>query len=159
MFDLAYLAIILLIGYGFGTYLESRHYRSIREREAALQGRALVFNSRVLPPLEGNEQVRLLAGSTVVSVDAFKRFAAKIHSFFGGQVTAYESLLDRARREATLRLREKADEMGATMIFGFRIESASINNGDPRATTGVELVAYGTAIIPANRPPVADANV
>jgi uncharacterized protein YbjQ (UPF0145 family) len=82
----------------------------------------------------------------------FKRFSAKIHSFFGGRLSVYESLLDRARREALLRMRERALLSGATMIFGVRLEVTSINNGNPnRGTTGVEMIAYGTAIVPAWR--------
>lgn len=139
---------VVLLGYVAGTINERRHFASIRQREAEMINKALVFNIPTVPLMAGSPQARLVAGSTVVSVDAFKRLAAKLHSFFGGRVTAYESLVDRARREAILRMREKAHELGATMIFGVRIETSSINGGNPATTTGVELIAYGTAIIP-----------
>jgi uncharacterized protein YbjQ (UPF0145 family) len=87
-------------------------------------------------------------------VDAFKKFASGIHSFFGARLSAYESLVDRARREALLRMREKAHAAGATMIFGVRLETSPINDGDPRRSTGVEIMAYGTAIVPAGATPV-----
>ncbi len=146
--EFAILIALLVVGYVVGTFLEKRHYRSIRQREADLATRILVFSDEGLPPLQGTPDFRLMAGSVVVSIDYFKKFAAAIHSFFGGRLTSYESLLDRARREAMLRLKEKAVERGATMIFGVRIEVSSINNGNPKLTTGVEMIAYGTAIVP-----------
>ena len=44
----------------------------------------------------------------MVSVDYFKRFLAGLRMIFGGRVSSYESLLDRARREALLRMRLQA---------------------------------------------------
>lgn len=148
MIQLLWIVLPVIIGLVVGVMLERQHYASIRRREQEMINKAIVFNSRVVPALPGHPQLRLVDGATVVSVDAFKRLAAMLHSFFGGPVTSYESLLDRGRREAILRMREKAHEIGATMVFGLRLETSSINNGDPRLTTGVELIAYGTAIIP-----------
>lgn len=151
MFEFALIVIPILIGLAIGTWLEKRHYASIRRREQDMLNKAIVFNTEAVPSELHDAQLRLISGSTVVSIDAFKRFVAMLHHFFGGRVTAYESLLDRARRESILRMREKAHELGATMIFGVRLETSSINGGDPKLTTGVELIAYGTAVIPPTR--------
>jgi uncharacterized protein YbjQ (UPF0145 family) len=148
--DLLIIIVPILIGYIIGTLLERNHFASIRAREAKLQGRVFTYNKDTVPPGVDVSQTRLIAGSVVVSVDAFKRLAAKLHSFFGGRLTAYESLMDRARREAILRMREKADAIGATMILGVRLETSAINDGDPKRTTGLEMIAYGTAILPSN---------
>lgn len=148
MLDLFWICLVLLLGYAVGSILEKKHFASIRERERDLAGRALAFNTRVLPELTGHPQFRLVAGSAVISVDAFKKFAAWLHSLFGAPLSAYESLLERARREALLRMREKADNLGATMIFGVRLETSPINDGDPKRSIGVEITAYGTAVIP-----------
>ncbi|MFT6733724.1 MAG: hypothetical protein ACJAS9_001914 [Polaribacter sp.] len=40
-------------------------------------------------------------------MDYFKRFLAGLRNIFGGRVVTYESLVDRARREAILRMKEK----------------------------------------------------
>ena len=45
---------------------------------------------------------------------------------FGGRVTSYESLLDRARRESLLRMKQQASSMGAVMVFNVKYETASI---------------------------------
>lgn len=142
---------LLLVGYVVGTILESRHFEDIRRREAALQGKALTFVDGLMPEMPEGAQMRLVDGAVVISIDAFKRMAAGLQSFFGGRLATYESLMERARREALLRMREKADAMGATMLFGVRFETSAINDGDPQAATGVELIAYGTAIIPHHR--------
>lgn len=149
-FELLWLVLPVLVGLIIGNILERRHFASIRAREAALQTRVFTYNENNIPAGTDVAQLRLIAGSVVISVDAFKRLAAKLHSFFGGRLTAYESLMDRARREAILRMREKADAVGATMIFGVRLETSAINDGDPKRTTGLELIAYGTAVIPHN---------
>jgi len=148
MFEFLFIVFPLIVGYLVGTWLENRHFADIRAREAALQNRVFTYTHNHVPAEMGACELRLLAGGTVVSVDAFKRLAAKVHSFFGGRVGVYESLVERARREAILRLREHAARIGAEMVLGIRIETSPINDGDPRKSMGVELVAYGTAVIP-----------
>ena len=46
---------------------------------------------------------------------------------FGGRVSAYETLVDRARREAILRMKEEAK--GADIILNMRLETSSISKG------------------------------
>ena len=84
----------------------------------------------------------------MVSVDYFKRFLAGLRSVFGGRVTSYETLLDRARRESILRMKEAADGLGAEMVFNIKVETASISKGRRNAVGSVEVLAYGTALIP-----------
>ena len=54
----------------------------------------------------------LIAGSVVISVDYFKRFLAGLRAIFGGRIKSYESLLDRARREALMRIKQKGRRAG-----------------------------------------------
>jgi len=149
MFDLINLAVflgLLLLGYGFGRYNERRHYQSIIQRERELQD-IPVIASRELPPL-GGARNRLVCGSVVISVDYFKRMLAALHNIFGGRMTSYESLLDRARREARLRMVEQARNMGAKMIFNIKLETSSLYKGRRKSIGSVEVLAYGTALIP-----------
>jgi uncharacterized protein YbjQ (UPF0145 family) len=91
-------------------------------------------------------RAELATGSVVVSVDYYKRFLAGLRNLFGGEVRSYSPLMDRARREALLRMKEQA--VGADMIINVRLETSSIS-GDSRAQQKlacVEVVAYGTAI-------------
>ena len=139
--------LLLVLGYGFGRYAEYRHYRSILEREDAL-GDLIVVCSKRLPESIAAPRTRLVMGNVVVSVDYFKRFVAHLRMIFGGRVHTYESLLDRARREALLRMQAQASALGATMIFNTRFETSSISKGQQQSVGSVEVLAYGTAVIP-----------
>lgn len=149
MYDLLIPVCMLLFAFTTGTILEKMHYKSIKEREEYF----LNLPAVTIKNLEHNEnQVahsHLVYGSAVISVDYFKSFLATLRNIFGGRVSTYESLVDRARREATLRLKESA--MNADVIINLRIETATIgskknNNKDPAGSGSVEALAYGTAI-------------
>lgn len=143
--------LLLVLGYGFGRLAERRHYRSIRRREDDF-GDLIIVATKTLPaavtaPVAPATQ--LVMGNVCISVDYFKRFLARLRMIFGGRVHTYESLLDRGRREAILRMQEEARELGATMIFNMRFETSSISKGARQAVGTVEVLAYGTAVIPA----------
>jgi uncharacterized protein YbjQ (UPF0145 family) len=87
----------------------------------------------------------LVHGHVVISVDYFKQILAGLRNLFGGTIQAYETLLDRARREAVLRLKESCPT--ANEILNLRIETSSISKGGSGDRIGsVEVLAYGTAI-------------
>ena len=88
--------------------------------------------------------MELVTGNAVISVDYFKRVAAGLRKLFGGNLTTYETLVDRARREAILRLKESCQ--GATQIINLRIETSSISQGKSNQIGSVEVLAYATAI-------------
>ncbi len=136
-------AILISCGYFFGRYAEKKHFRSIAEREEKLLPLPVTSSKY---PLEQDkiETARLVQGGVVVSIDYFKRILAGLRNIFGGNVQAYETLLDRARREATLRLRESC--LDADEIINLRIETSSISKGGNNRIGCVEVLAYATAI-------------
>lgn len=147
MADLIILLTLLALGYGFGRYAEKRHYKSIIEREKGLLSLPAIASK--IPPVDGKYQPQLVTGSVVISVDYFKRFIAALRNLLGGRVTSYESLLDRARREALLRMKEEAKSAGAAYIFNVKLETSRIAQGNKQNSLGsVEVLAYGTALIP-----------
>jgi uncharacterized protein YbjQ (UPF0145 family) len=96
-------------------------------------------------PEESIRSARLVYGSAVISVDYFKRILASLRNIFGGKVKSYESLVDRARREAMLRMKAMAGD--ATVIVNVRIETSAIGKQSKRKNIGcLEAVAYGTAL-------------
>jgi len=147
MIDLIILISLLALGYGFGQYAEKRHYTSIRKRELILRNIPVVA-SRIPPQGKPNYDSQLVSGSVVISVDYFKRFVAGLKGLLGGRITSYETLLDRARREAILRVKREAKDMGAEIVFNIKLETASIHKGRGNAIGSVEVLAYGTALIP-----------
>ena len=146
LFHLGIVFLLLILGYFFGRYAERRHFESIIKREAEL-AHVVVVAARKLTSNDANKSGQMVTGSVVVSVDYFKRFLALLRSIVGGRVTAYETLLDRARREAILRLKQEALSFNADRVFNIKIETASISKNAAGNIGSVEVFAYGTALI------------
>lgn len=147
LINLAPVIVLLALGVLFGRLAERRHYRSILQREDDLH-HVIVISSNSLPPGLPTPRTQLVMGSVVVSVDYFKRFIARLRMLFGGRVHTYESLLDRARREAILRMQQAARDLGAQAVCRVRLETCSISKGGDATIGSVEVLAYGTAVIP-----------
>ena len=147
MADLIIFLVLLALGYGFGRYAELKHYKSIIKREKELSTLPAIA-AKTPTMLSTPSDSRLVTGSVVISVDYFKRFISVLRNLVGGRVTSYETLIDRARREAVLRMKQRAHEMGAKHIFNTKFETASIYKGKRRQVGSVEVLAYGTAITP-----------
>ena len=147
-FDLLLFLVLLGVGFFTGRMLELRHYRSIRQREQSLAN-VLAFTNRFPPNPVDRHDVRLVTGAVVISSDYFKQFVASLRNLIGGRFRSYETLLDRARREAILRMKEDAQRAGYSMIVNVKIENTSISGGRAGAMPSFELLAYGTAIRPA----------
>jgi uncharacterized protein YbjQ (UPF0145 family) len=145
--ELIIFLVLLACGYGFGRYAEKKHYRSIIAREKELNSLPAIA-TRIIPQTTKPYASKLVAGNVVISVDYFKRLIAGLRNLVGGRVTSYETLIDRARREAILRMKENAESQGAEMIFNIKFETSSIYKGRGNAIGSVEVLAYGTALIP-----------
>jgi uncharacterized protein YbjQ (UPF0145 family) len=148
LFELIIPLFLLALGYVAGSIAEQNHYKSIRVRELRHR-RMPTTNIRRPPPHWAVAETGMVAGSTVVSVDYFKRFLAQLRNFFGGRVRAYESLLDRARREALLRMKSEANERGYDAVINVRIETTNISSPfgrNGKGTAGIEVLAFGTAL-------------
>ena len=145
MYDLITFLILIVVGYVVGTLAEKRHYRSIHKRENEFLHLPAVSMKTVEYPDETVKSAELVYGSAVISVDYFKRLLAGLRNIFGGTVKSYESLIDRARREAMLRMKEMAQ--GATVIVNVRIETATVGKKANKKGIGcLEAIAYGTAL-------------
>lgn len=139
--------LVLLLAYFIGNYLERRHFESIRERETAARGFPVVsFNT--MPQDWNASQAHLVSGSIVVSLDYFKRVIAGLRGLIGGRIKTYEPLLERARREAVLRMIDDARAQGYDAIFNVRLETSRLANArrDGKGVAGVEMLAFGTAV-------------
>ena len=147
MYDLIIFLVLLAMGYGFGRYAETKHYKSIIKREKELNSIPAVATKILVPP-RNDLNSQLVSGSVVISIDYFKRFIAGLRNIFGGRVTSYESLLDRARREAILRMKEEAKKLNAELVFNIKLETSSIHKGRGNSIGSVEVLAYGTALFP-----------
>jgi uncharacterized protein YbjQ (UPF0145 family) len=145
MFNFIFFIVTIVSAYIIGNYIEQKHYSYLKHQE----------NKQLFLPtvtaqhfLEENHQIkdaRLVSGSVVISIDYFKRVMAALRNIFGGEVISYETVIDRARREAILRMKKEAKD--ADIIVNMRIETSTIgNNYKKNSIAGCEVLAYGTAI-------------
>ncbi|MGB0722437.1 MAG: YbjQ family protein [Gammaproteobacteria bacterium] len=146
MYELIFVLGLLLVGYIFGGIAEKRHYRSILQREAALRDLPVIASP--FPTVANVTHGELVTGSVVISIDYFKRFLAGLRNLIGGRVSAYETLVDRGRREAILRMKEQAHAMGARYVFNIKLETSRVyQNTNDGGTGSIEILAYGTALV------------
>lgn len=134
--------LLVVIGYFAGRALELRHLASIRKRERELLP-VVALNTRYVPDGIEAAGAHLVSGSVVVSSDYFKTFVASFRNLVGGRFRGYESLLERARREALLRMKQQARDDGCRLVIGVRFHTTQVAGSQ---TPSVEVMAYGTAV-------------
>ena len=137
---------LILLGLVVGRTTERAHFRSIEHREAATAD-VLVTQLKTFPHrVRGDLEPALFMGEAVIGTDYLKSFIARIHNIFGGQITSYQSLLTRARREALLRIVEAARQQGYNAVCNVRLETADIGgNSMTRKVAMVAIIASATA--------------
>ena len=94
--------------------------------------------------LPGHRVVRHLGvvrGIVVRSRSIVGNFGAAIQALFGGNITLYTSMCERARGDAYDLMVGHAREIGANAILGMRYESNEVMAGI------TEVLAYGTAVV------------
>lgn len=136
--------VLVVVGYVCGRAAEARHYASIHSREKTWLHLPSTTLKVSLEPQRLVERSELVYGNVVVSIDYFKQALLGLRSFIGGPVASHETLIDRARREAVLRLKESCPN--AHEIVNLRLEAMSISGKTPGSVTSVEVLAYGTAL-------------
>ena len=144
--ELIIIVTLFAFGYFFGTWAEKKHYASIMEREKAFIHLPAVTAKTVNIDESDIEMATMVYGSAVISIDYFKQVLALFRNLIGGSIASYETLMDRARREAMLRMKEMASD--AAIIVNVRLETSTIGkNTNQKNNVGcVEVLAYGTAL-------------
>ncbi len=131
-------AILFSVGFGFGRYNERKHLQYLDEQEQRL-AYIRVNNSRFN---ESTFPGHMISSNVVISHDYFKYAIANVQNMLGGRLTSYESVVERARCEAIVRLKLEAEKMGADQIMGIRLSTTELGMQGGM----VEVFAYGTAI-------------
>jgi uncharacterized protein YbjQ (UPF0145 family) len=94
--------------------------------------------------LAGHKIVRNLGvvrGIVVRSRSIVGNIGASIQSLFGGNITLYTSLCERARAEAYDLMVAHAQQMGANAVLAMRYDANEVAAGI------TEVLAYGTAVV------------
>ncbi|WEI18818.1 heavy metal-binding domain-containing protein [Acinetobacter proteolyticus] len=139
IFQIVLFLILFSVGWGFGRHIEQKHLRELDQREKQFAHIRIDTNRFVETTAYG----QMISSNVVISHDYFKYVLATIRNFFGGRLVSYESVVERARREAVIRLKQEAHAMGANHIMGVRLSTTELGMQGGM----VEVFAYGTAII------------
>jgi uncharacterized protein YbjQ (UPF0145 family) len=83
----------------------------------------------------------VVRGITVRSRNVVANIGASIQTLFGGNITLYSELCERAREEAFQLMLEHAATAGGNAIIGMRYDANDIAPGV------TEVLAYGTAVV------------
>ena len=86
------------------------------------------------------ETLSLVKGSTIQSKNIGKDIAQSFKTLVGGELKAYNEMMNEARALATKRMVKEAEEVGADAIVNIRYASSAIMQG------AAEVIAYGTAV-------------
>ena len=86
------------------------------------------------------EMLSIVKGSTIQSKHLGKDIAQAFKSMVGGELTAYNEMMNEARALATKRMVAEAEALGADAIVNIRYASSSIMQ------SAAEVIVYGTAV-------------
>jgi uncharacterized protein YbjQ (UPF0145 family) len=100
----------------------------------------LVATTNSLPGYTITSHIGLVRGITVRSRSVVGNVGGAIQSIFGGNLSIYTELAERARQEAYDLMCEHAAHVGADAVVGFRYDANEIMEGI------TEVLAYGTAV-------------
>ena len=148
LMNYAPLIVLFVLGWFFGSRHERQHLARLKISEKELSHIIVSTERFYVPKLTANTEGELVMGSVVIAQDYFKMVIARVLSIFGKNLTTYETLLDRARREAAVRMRSQAQAKGYNHIYGLRFEVSNIN----QLGSMVEAIAYGTAVLSTENP-------
>lgn len=86
------------------------------------------------------EMLGLVKDSTIQSKNIGKDITQSFKTIVGGELKAYNEMMNDARALATKRMVEEAEGMSADAVVNIRYASSAIMQG------AAEVIAYGTAV-------------
>ncbi len=102
---------------------------------------ALVTTSQELFGYRVTRQLGVVRGIIVRSRSIIGNIGAGFQMIFGGNITLYQEMCERARQDAYEIMIQHADALGANGIIAVRYDATEIAAGV------TEVLAYGTAVI------------
>ena len=101
----------------------------------------ILTNIETVPGSKIVEHFGLVQGSTIRAKHVGRDIMASLKNLVGGELKGYTQLLTEARKEATDRMVEQAEQLGANAVVNVRYATSSVAQG------AAELFAYGTAVV------------
>lgn len=134
--------LLFFVGWAFGGLNERKHLARLDKDEQAY--RDIIVSSERFYRVNSQQGSQLVVGNVVVAQDRFKMVIAQFLSIFGKNLMTYETLLERGRREAIVRMKARAHLAGYDAVMGVRLEISNVGANDPSGDA-IEVIAYGTA--------------
>ena len=100
----------------------------------------LVTTAQDLPGYRVTKNLGVVRGIIVRSRSIVGNIGASLQTLFGGNITIYTELCQKARDDAHRLMLEHAGQLGANAIIGVRYDATEIADGV------TEVLAYGTAV-------------
>lgn len=100
----------------------------------------LITNLEIVPNVRIVKHIGLVQGSSVRSKHVGRDIMAGLKNIFGGELQGYTELLHESRKEATDRLIQQAESIGANAVINVRYSTSSIAAG------AAEIFVYGSAV-------------
>ncbi len=100
----------------------------------------ILTNIETVPGKNILEHLGIVSGSTVRAKHFGRDIMASLKNVVGGELKGYTELLQDSRQQATDRMIEQAEQLGADAIVNVRYATSSVAQG------AAELYAYGTAV-------------
>jgi len=101
----------------------------------------LVTTTNDVPGYRITRYLGVVRGITVRSRSVVGNFGAALQALFGGNITIYTALAERARQEAYDHMVAHAEQEGANAVLAMRYDANEIAAGI------TEVLAYGTAVV------------
>jgi uncharacterized protein YbjQ (UPF0145 family) len=100
----------------------------------------LITTAQELPGYRMTRNLGVVRGIIVRSRSIVGNIGASLQTLFGGNITIYTELCEKARDDAHRLMVEHAGQLGANAIIGVRYDATEIASGV------AEVLAYGTAV-------------
>lgn len=144
-----FVGLLLGCGFFFGSYIERKHLEDLDAREAENDD-IMVTQLKDFPGgCDPSCTPEAITKEVVIGSDYLKRFLMTIKNIIGGELTSYQTMIFRARREALQRVIEEARESGYNAVCNVRMYMTYLG-GSPSVSEGnnmkiAEIMVVGTA--------------
>ncbi len=102
---------------------------------------ANVTTALELPGVQITKNIGVVRGIVVRSRGVGGNFLAGLQTIFGGNITIYTELCEKARSDAFKQMVDHAEDKGANAIIGVRYDANEVAAGV------TEVLCYGTAVV------------
>jgi len=100
----------------------------------------IVTNIETVPWKTITEHFGMVSGNTIRAKHIGRDIMASLKNIVGGELKGYTKLLQESRDQATARMIDQAEQLGANAIVNVRYSTSSITQG------AAELYVYVTAV-------------